>query len=160
MPARWLGAPRTPTFRKPFSFGFAMPLRFVAPVRRFAFVRPALSADVATRRTLFERLRQVENRRQESWVLDAVALMNHPLRAAEAIPQIRPSLELVEEIQQTGDIFFPLRWMNATLDGHQSPEAAAIVERFLAEHPDYPPRLRGKMLQAADGLMRAARIVR
>lgn len=128
--------------------------------RRFAFVRPALSADVATRRALFERLRQVEQRRQESWVLDAVALMNHPLRATDAIPQIRPSLDLVEEIQQTGDIFFPLRWMNAVLDGHHSPEAAAIVERFLAEHPNYPPRLRGKMLQAADGLTRAARIVR
>lgn len=125
---------------------------------RFAFVRPALSADHAVRVELFERLKSVEHRRQESWALDAVGLMNHPLRAAEAVPQLRASLDLVQEIQQTGDIFFPLRWMNAVLDGHQSVEAADIVTAFLAEHPQYPPRLRGKMLQAADGLFRAARI--
>jgi aminopeptidase N len=125
---------------------------------RFAFVRPALSSDVTVRNELFARLQSVENRRQESWALDAVGMMNHPLRAAEAVPQIRASLDLVQEIQQTGDIFFPLRWMNAVLDGHQSPEAAAIVTTFLNEHPDFPARLRGKLLQAADGLFRAARI--
>ena len=127
---------------------------------RFAFIRPALSADHAVRVQLFETLKTVENRRQESWALDAVGLMNHPLRATEAMSELRASLDLVQEIQQTGDIFFPLNWMNAVLGGHQSAEAARVVEQFLAEHPDYPPRLRGKMLQAADGLFRAAKIVR
>jgi len=61
---------------------------------------------------------------------------------------------LVEEIQRTGDIFFPLRWLNATLDGHRSADAAQIVREFLAERPDLPPRLRGKVLQAADDLFR------
>jgi aminopeptidase N len=69
------------------------------------------------------------------------------------------ALDLTEAIQQTGDIFFPLRWLNATLDGHQSAAAADIVQGFLDEHPDYPPRLRGKLLQAADDLFRSARIV-
>ena len=41
----------------------------------------------------------------------------------------------------------------------QSVEAAQTVDRFLAEHPDYPPRLRGKVLQAADDLVRASRIL-
>lgn len=126
---------------------------------RFAFVRPALSADHATRAALFATFTDVAARRQESWVLDAMGLMNHPLRATEALPELRASLDLVHDIQRTGDIFFPLRWMNATLDGHQSAEAAEIVQRFLAEHPDYPPRLRGKLLQAADDLYRAAWIV-
>lgn len=122
--------------------------------RRFAFVRPSLDADVAVRTRFFESLKQVENRRQESWVLDAVGYLNHPLRAEQALPLLRPSLDLVQEIQQTGDIFFPLRWMDAVLDGHRSDEAKATVRRFLEEHPDYPPRLRGKMLQAADLLLR------
>ena len=121
---------------------------------RLAFVRPALSADAAVRAAFFETLKQVENRRQESWVLDAVGHLNHPLRAEASLPLLRPSLDLVLEIQQTGDIFFPLRWMNAVLDGHRSREAAGTVRRFLAEHPEYPPRLRGKMLQAADVLLR------
>ena len=121
---------------------------------RFAFVRPALSADSAVRDAFFAQLSDVANRRQESWVLDAVGYLNHPLRADAALHLLRPSLDLVQEIQQTGDIFFPLRWMNAVLDGHRSTEAATIVRRFLDEHPDYPPRLRGKMLQAADLLLR------
>jgi len=126
---------------------------------RLRFMRPALSADPARRDSLFRAFASVENRRRESWVLDAMSAINHPLRADAALPNLRASLELVEEIQQTGDIFFPLRWLNATLDGHHSAAAADQVDQFLREHPDYPPRLRGKMLQAADDLFRSARIV-
>ncbi len=126
---------------------------------RFRFVRPALSSDPAARDSLFRSFSRVETRRRESWVLDAMAAMNHPLRASEALPNLRASLELGEEIQRTGDIFFPLRWFHATLDGHQSAAAADTVERFLTEvagRPGYPPRLRDKLRQAADGLFRAA----
>ncbi len=126
---------------------------------RFRFVRRALSADPAARDSLFRSLAVVENRRRESWVVDAIAAMNHPLRAERALANLRPSLDLVEEIQRTGDIFFPARWLGAVLDGHQSAEAADAVVRFLAERPDLPPRLRGKVLQVADDLFRAARIV-
>jgi aminopeptidase N len=49
--------------------------------------------------------------------------------------------------------------MNALLDGHQSPAAAEAVRQFLADHPEFPARLRGKLLQAADDLFRAARII-
>ena len=62
---------------------------------------------------------------------------------------ITPGLEVLEEIQQTGDIFFPLAWCNALLDGHRSHEAAQLVQTFLDAHPDYPSALRGKLLQAA-----------
>ena len=127
--------------------------------QRLAFMRAALSADARERDSLFRTFAQVENRRRESWVLDAMSAMNHPLRASSALPNLRASLDLVLPIQETGDIFFPLRWLNAALDGHQSVEAAETVKRFLVEHPDYPPRLRGKVLQAADDLYRSARIV-
>ncbi len=123
---------------------------------RFRFVRPAFSRNALVRDSLFRAFAHVENRRRESWVLDAMGAMHHPLRADEALSSVRASLDLVEEIQRTGDIFFPLRWLNATLDGHRSPEAADIVRRFLAERPALPPRLRGKVLQAADDLFRAS----
>ena len=72
---------------------------------------------------------------------------------------ILPSLALLEEIQRTGDIFFPKGWLDSTLDGHSSAEAALIVRAFLEGlGPDYPPRLRGKLLQSADMLFRAARM--
>ena len=61
---------------------------------------------------------------------------------------------MLEEIKSTGDIFFPRNWISTTLAGHHSPEAKAIVEKFLDDHPDYPSDLRLKILQAADHLLR------
>jgi aminopeptidase N len=123
---------------------------------RFVFITPALSNEQAVRDSLFEQLMRAENREHEPWVLSAVSALHHPLRAESAEHYILPSLDLLEEIQRTGDIFFPLRWLHATLDGHSSPSAAATVREFLTQHTDYPPRLRGKLLQAADGLFRSA----
>ena len=121
------------------------------------FVRPALSADEKTRDAFFESLKDVKNRRREPWVLEAVAYLHHPLRAAAAEKYIRPSLELVLDIQRTGDIFFPKRWADATLSGHSTRNAAQIVRRFADVLPqDYPPRLRLVILSSADDLFRAA----
>jgi aminopeptidase N len=123
---------------------------------RFEFVMPALSADPATREQAFMRLREIENRRREPWVLESVAYLNHPLRAAHSLKFLRSSLDLLAEIQRTGDIFFPARWMDATLSGHHSPEAAAIVRDFLGRELQYPQRLRWIVLTAADELFRSA----
>ena len=127
--------------------------------RRFDFVRPALSADDATRQAFFESLADPANREQEPWVLEAVEYLNHPLRAPGSLGYIRPALEELEEIQRTAGIFFPLDWLNATFAGHSSREAADTVRAFLSEHSDLAPRLRGKLLQAADPLFRAAAII-
>jgi aminopeptidase N len=123
---------------------------------RFRYVRPAFSADPAERRALFDSFSQLSNRRVESWVLDAQRAINHPLRAESSLAMLPAALTLSEEIQRTGDIFFPLRWLNATLDGHSSPEAAQLVRQFLTQRSDLSPPLRAKMLQAADDLFRMA----
>ena len=131
------------------------------PDRRaaFAFVTPALAADRAARDAFFASLSEPANRAREPWVLAALGFLHHPLRARASERYIRPSLDLLEEIQRTGDIFFPERWLHATLGGHQSASAAEIVDEYLTDRPDLAPRLRAKVLQAADGLQRAARIV-
>lgn len=126
---------------------------------RFEFVRPALDVDPAGRERFFESLREASNREREPWVLAAVGYLHHPLRRAHARELIEPGLALVEEIQRTGDIFFPKRWLDATLGGHNTPEAARTVRAFLEARPDYPPRLRAKILQSADRLFRAAEVV-
>jgi aminopeptidase N len=123
---------------------------------RFEFVMPALSADPLVREQVFARFRDVSNRRHEPWVLESLRYLNHPLREPHARQFVRPALELLPEIQNTGDIFFPQRWMEATLSGHRSPEAAATVRQFLAAHPELPQRLRWVVLSAADDLFRAA----
>ena len=61
------------------------------------------------------------------------------------------------EIRNTGAIFFPKIWLDATLGGYGSPEAAAVVRQFLDTlPPDYPERLKNITLQSADELFRAA----
>jgi aminopeptidase N len=126
---------------------------------RFAFVMPALSADTTTRDRFFASLSDVKNRRHEPWVLDGVSYLHHPLRVDESQHYIRPSLELVREIQRTGDIFFPKRWLDATLNTHNSPRAAATVRQFLDSQRDYPARLQEIILQSADPLFRASVIL-
>ena len=101
-----------------------------------------------------ESLKNAENRSQERWVVDALHYLHHPLRAEESLSFLSTSLELLEEIQLTEDIFFPKRWLDESFWGHSSQEATAIVQTFLDSHPDYNPRLRNKILQSTDMLFR------
>ena len=126
---------------------------------RFAFLRPALSSDPADRERFFSALADPSNRQREPWVLDALSYLNHPLRADHARRFIEPALELLEDVQRTGDIFFPGAWIQATLSGHTQPAAAETVRGFLDAHTDYPDQLRGKVLQASDMVERSARIM-
>ncbi len=124
---------------------------------RLRFMRPALSSDAALHAAMFASFSDVAVRRQESWVLDAMSAIHHPIRNEASLSLLRESLNLTEEILRTGDIFFPLSWLNATLAGYQSSAAAQIVTDYLQANPELPPRLRGKVLQAADDLLRVAR---
>jgi len=135
--------------------------RFQNPDRkaRFEFVMPALAADVGVRAGFFANLADVKNRRREPWVSEGLSYLHHPLRAAESAQHVRPALERLQEVQQTGDIFFPRDWTSAALTGYQSKAVADVVRGFLAERPDYPLRLRRVILQSADDLFRAAEIV-
>ena len=128
---------------------------------RFEFVRPALSPNQSTRDAFFESLKDVKNRRREPWVLEALTYLHHPLRASTSEKYIWRSLELLREIQRTGDIFFPKRWTDATLNGHSSVSAAHLVQRFLQTLPaDYPDRLRRVVLSSSDDLFRASGVPR
>jgi aminopeptidase N len=127
---------------------------------RMQFVIPSLSQNEAERDAFFESLKKPENREKEAWVLDGLSNLHHPLRSATAIKYLRPSLEMLQEIQFTGDIFFPTRWTNTTFSGHSSKEATEVAEAFLAEHPNYPYFLKNKVLQAIDMPQRAAKLKR
>jgi aminopeptidase N len=126
---------------------------------RFEFVLPALSDNQAVRDTFFESLRDVKNRRHEPWAVEALGYLNDPLREAQSEKYIQPALDLLVEVQRTGDIFFPKNWMDAVLSGHNTGAAAAIVKSFLAQRPGYPIRLRRIILQSADELFRAVDIL-
>ena len=125
----------------------------------FEFIMNAVSADGLRRDEFFAQLTDEKNRERETWVLRGLQYLHHPIRAQRAERYLQKSLELLEEIQRTGDIFFPERWLRTTLSGHQTETEATIVEDYMATHPELPPRLRLKLLQAADSLFRAQRVV-
>jgi aminopeptidase N len=128
-------------------------------LRKLEFLTPSLSADPAVRDEFFASLADEANRSVESWVLEALANLHHPVRSEASERYILPSLELLQEIQVTGDIFFPKRWLDVTLRSYHSTSAVTTVRTFLAERPDYNAQLRMKILQAADMLFRANSIV-
>jgi aminopeptidase N len=127
--------------------------------KRIEFLMPALSLDVQERDAFFNSLADRKNRAKEAWVTAALSYLNHPLRQSTSIKYLPKSLDLVEEIQRTGDVFFPQSWLGSILSSYQSKEAAQIVNDFLKAHPDYNPKLKDKILQSSDNLFRAEKLL-
>lgn len=123
-------------------------------IREFEFIARSLTPDTIKQDKLFQSLLIPENRRVEPWTQTVLYYLNHPLREDNSVKYIRPALEALQDVQRTGDIFFPRGWVGALLGGHHSVAAYNEVRRFLDEHPDYPPLLKNKILQAAYPLYR------
>jgi aminopeptidase N len=122
--------------------------------KKMQFVAPALSANQEVRKAFFQSLKNEENRQIERWALEGLRYLNHPIREQEALGYLPQALELLQEIQITGDIFFPYNWLSASYSGHQSKEAGDITRKFLEERPDYPENLKLKILQTADVVLK------
>jgi aminopeptidase N len=127
--------------------------------QRLMFLMPALSNNQQERDNFFASLTDRKNRQKEAWVTSALYYLHHPLRQGSSIKYLPQSLAMVEEIQKTGDIFFPQSWLSATLGSYQSPQVAQDVRTFLLAHPNYNPKLKGKILQAADNVFRAEKLL-
>ena len=117
--------------------------------REFDYISRAVNPDSEAQQRLFEELLIPDKRRTEPWAATTLTYLNHHLRQSEAIGYIRPALEELQEVQRTGDIFFPSNWVGALLKYHHSEAASAELQAFLEAHPDYPQLLKNKILQAA-----------
>lgn len=116
-------------------------------LRAFDFIARACTPDTLVQDSLFRSLALKENRLVEPWAAQLLSLINDPSREPRACRHIRPALDLLEEIQRTGDIFFPTNWLAALLGGHSSAEAATAVSTWLDSHPAFFPPLRRKVLE-------------
>lgn len=126
--------------------------------KRFEFLLPSLSKDELVRNAFMESLKDDSNREKESWVSVGLANIHHPLRQESAQKYIRFSLDLVDEIQRTGDIFFPKDWLDNTIGKYSSKFAFDEVQLFLKENPNFSPILKRKLFQATDLLYKAQNI--
>jgi aminopeptidase N len=127
---------------------------------RWEFLQPSLSADTAERDRFFASLQDPVARRKEAWVLTALSYLHHPLRTAYSEKYLPATLDWLEDVHRTGDVFFPQGWLQASFGFYQSATAARIVTNFLQTHPGYDPKLKAKILQATDNLYRAQKFMK
>jgi aminopeptidase N len=127
---------------------------------RLIFLIPPLSSDKNIRDSFFYSLSLRKNRAKEARVITALGILNHPLRQNTSMAYLPMSLNLVVEIQKTGDLFFPQYWLGAVFGNYQSRQAYQIADDFLGRNPKYPPKLKAKILQATDDLYRAQKLLK
>lgn len=125
---------------------------------RFTWLLPSLSSDEKIRDDFMHSLKEAKNREKESWVTAALANIHHPLRQESTTKHLKTCLELLEEIQLTGDIFFPKRWLTSSVGNYTSKKAHSIVQAFLNDNPTYNPILLKKLLMVVDTMDRAQQI--
>jgi aminopeptidase N len=127
-------------------------------LERFVWLLPSLSADQEVRDDFMKSLFLKENREKEAWVQAALSNLHHPLRQYEATKHLKSILNVLEEVQLTGDIFFPKGWLASSIGKYSSKEANTVLKQFLEANPDYNPILLKKVLQTTDNLSRAQNI--
>lgn len=126
--------------------------------REFDFISRACNPDTHVQQQLFNELLQAENRRVEPWARDMLTLLNDPMREPFNNRYITPGLDVLQEIQQTGDIFFPGYWLTGLLSGHKSHEAKTLVKQWIDTHTDLEPALMNKLKENAYWLLRDDRL--
>ena len=114
----------------------------------FDYVSRACNPDENAQRTLFNQLLKPENRKHEPWALHVLRLLSADVREPQNNVYIPASLESLEYIQQTSDIFFANNWLTALFEGHKSREALSDAEKFLANDKKLQEYLRNKILIA------------
>ncbi|PAW95016.1 aminopeptidase [Mucilaginibacter sp. MD40] len=127
--------------------------------KRLEFLMPALSVNVTERDTFFNSIKKREGRAKEAWVLTALSYLHHPLRQKTSVKYVPESLAMLEEIQATGDIFFPQSFIAATLGSYQSKEVAGMVNDYIKKHPRLNDKLLNKLLQGSDNLFRSVSLI-
>ena len=117
--------------------------------REFDFVSQACNSSTDVQRALFHSLLRKENRTVEPWAAQALALLSCNAREPQNNEYITPALNALEDIQRTGDIFFPANWTAALLGQHKSSEAKRMVQDWIQLHAYYQPSLLNKVKENA-----------
>lgn len=94
----------------------------------------------------------------EDWASGSLGAFNAQEHAALSLPYLRPALDSLRYVQANRRIFFLGSWLGAYIGGQKSPEALAIVRKYLFDNPNLPLDLRQKVLQTTDELERTVRI--
>ena len=122
--------------------------------REFDFISRACNPDTLVQQQLFDELLMAENRRVEPWARDMLALLNDPTREPLSNRYLIPGLDALQEVQRTGDIFFPGYWLTGLLSGHRSEGAKQAVRQWIDAHTSLDAALMNKLKENAYWLLR------
>jgi aminopeptidase N len=122
--------------------------------REFDFISRACNPDTLVQQQLFDELLMAENRRVEPWARDMLALLNDPTREPLSNRYLIPGLDALQEVQRTGDIFFPGYWLTGLLAGHRSEGAKQAVRQWIDAHTSLDAALMNKLKENAYWLLR------
>ena len=123
---------------------------------KFAYVAEAARPDAATKKKYFNDYLH-DPTRQEDWIQQSLGAFNYWNQSDLTEPYLKPSLEALPQIKRDRKIFFLVAWLDAFIDGQQSPAAQKQVYNFLnTSHLDRDLRL--KILQSVDELDRTVKI--
>lgn len=125
--------------------------------RRRAFVAQAGRKDSANKAQYFARY-FADTSLNEEWASGSLGEFNSIEHSALTLRYLRPALDSLPYIQAHRRIFFLGSWLGAFIGGQRSPEALAVVQKYLSDHPNLPLDLKQKVLQTVDELDRTVKI--
>jgi aminopeptidase N len=123
---------------------------------KYAYVAEAAHPDATTKRKYFDDYLH-NSSRPEDWVEQSLGAFNHWNESQLTAPYLKPALEALPQVKRERKIFFLLAWLNAFIDGQQSPESDAQVHAWL-KTSNADPDLRLKVLEVVDELDRTVKI--
>jgi aminopeptidase N len=126
--------------------------------QKYAYVAEAARPDAAIKQRYFKDFLQNASR-PEDWVEQSLYAFNYWNEAALTARYLKGALEAIPQIKGERKIFFLEDWLNAFIDGQQSPAAQAEVYAYI-KSAQIDPDLRLKILQVVDELDRTVAIRR
>ena len=132
---------------------------------KYAWVAQAARPDAATKQRYFADYTRDPAapttsgaaRISEDWIQSSLGAFNFWNQSQWTAQYLEPALAALPEVKRDRKIFFLVAWLDAFMDGQQSPAALQTVQHYLATgNPD--PDLRLKILEAMDSLDRTVRI--
>jgi len=125
--------------------------------KRYAY---AARAGIGSAETKAKYFRDFMTNREisESWIEAALGAFNSARHAELTLQYLETALAELPNLKRNRKIFFVNGWLGAFIGGQKSPEALAIVNKFLADNQNLDRDLRLKILENVDGLERAVKI--
>jgi len=124
--------------------------------QKYAYVARAARPDGQEKQKYFDEYLH-DPSREEDWIEQSLRAFNYWNQSDLTLPYLKPALEALPQIKRDRKIFFLVDWLNAFIDGQNSPAADEEVHDYLRT-ASLDPDLRLKILQAVDELDRTVKI--